>query len=443
MISISMLLFCLSACLDSTTLRQLTVIVPAIFSMPGRITMLGISRWTDKGGSYRTIQRFYHTSVDWAKIHWIFFQTHFLNNTDTYILAGDEVVTTKSGKSTHGLDRFFSSLAGKTVPGLSFITFSLINVDKRVSYPIKTEQIIRQADKPQTETQSKPDTQQMSASSEKRPVGRPKGSKNKKKEDVELSSHLLFIKGVLFSLLSLIGAHLRLTYLVFDGAFGHNAALQMTRQCGLHLVSKLQANAELYFKYDGPYSGRGPYKKYGDKIDFDNIPEKYLKETWVENGIKTCIFQMEMLHKLFPQALNIVVIHKTNLKTGAKAHVVLFSSDLKLAYDKLIEYYKLRFQIEFNFRDAKQYWGLEDFMNVKETPVTNAVNLSLFLCNLSRAWIDKNQTHNPKFSAEDLKAHFRGQKYVQEILKLLPEKPDHILISQIQAKIATIGGINT
>jgi len=28
--------------------------------------------------------------------------------------------------------------------------------------------------------------------------------------------------------------------------------------------------------------------------------------------------------------------------------------DLELAYDKLIDYYQLRFQIEFNFRDAKQ-----------------------------------------------------------------------------------------
>ena len=43
----------------------------------------------------------------------------------------------------------------------------------------------------------------------------------------------------------------------------------------------------------------------------------------------------------------------------------------------------LRFQIEFNFRDAKQYWGLEDFMNVTPTGVTNAANLSLFMVNVA------------------------------------------------------------
>ena len=56
-----------------------------------------------------------------------------------------------------------------------------------------------------------------------------------------------------------------------------------------------------------------------------------------------------------------------------------------LRYDKIIKFYSLRFQIEFNFRDAKQYWGLEDFMNVKETAVTNAANLSFFMVNLSYA----------------------------------------------------------
>ena len=49
-------LLCLSQCLDKATLRQLGYIVPALLAMTGRVTMLGISRWTDKGGSYRTIQ---------------------------------------------------------------------------------------------------------------------------------------------------------------------------------------------------------------------------------------------------------------------------------------------------------------------------------------------------------------------------------------------------
>ncbi len=82
-------------------------------------------------------------------------------------------------------------------------------------------------------------------------------------------------------------------------------------------------------------------------------------------------------------------------------------------------------------------------MNVTECAVNNAVNLAFFMVNTSKAWIKKNKSDNPNFSIEDLKACFRGQKYVDEIIKLLPKKPDPILFSRINAKIAALGSINT
>jgi putative transposase len=103
----------------------------------------------------------------------------------------------------------------------------------------------------------------------------------------------------------------------------------------------------------------------------------------VEEQIETRIYQAPLRHKEFAQPLNVVIIAKTNLKTQARAHVILFSSDLTLPYATLIDYYSLRFQIEFVFRDAKQYWGLEDFMNVSRVAVTNAANLALFMVNLA------------------------------------------------------------
>ncbi len=201
--------------------------------------------------------------------------------------------------------------------------------------------------------------------------------------------------------------------------------------------------APLYLPYQGSYSGRGRPKKYGDKLDYANLPAEFLAETTLEDGIQTDIYQIQVWHKLFPTLLNVVIIVKTNLATGSRAHVILFSDDLTLAYDKLIDYYRLRFQIEFNFRDAKQFWGLEDFMNVKERPVTNASNLSFFMVNLAQAVLIEPRQQNPKFSVNDLKAHFRGLKYVTETLKLLPQMPEPILIQRIVANITLIGSINT
>lgn len=86
-------------------------------------------------------------------------------------------------------------------------------------------------------------------------------------------------------------------------------------------------------------------------------------------GILTDIYQIKSLHKRFVQPWNVVIIRKTHLKTGTTAPVIWFSTDWEWAWDKLIDYYRLRVQMEFNCRDAKQYWGLEDFMNVGPTPV--------------------------------------------------------------------------
>ena len=86
-------------------------------------TMLGISRWTGKGGSYRTIQRFFNSSIVWVKVNWLFIRHHLLDPEEVILIGGDESVVTKSGQKSYGLDRFFSSLYGKPVPGLSSYNF--------------------------------------------------------------------------------------------------------------------------------------------------------------------------------------------------------------------------------------------------------------------------------------------------------------------------------
>jgi IS4 transposase len=414
-------------------------IIPAMLAMTGRVTMLGISRWTEKGGSYRTVQRFFHTVIPWATVFWHYFRHHLYRSEDVYLLAGDECVVTKSGKHTHGLDRFFSSLYGKVVPSLEFFTISLVSLSERRSYPIMVEQVVRTDEEKAT---AKANRKAKRKQKKKGKPGRPKGSKNRDKTQVTLTPELTRIQKMVQKLLRLIGSTFPLRYLVMDGKFGNNNALQMTRQCGLHLISKLRHDAALHFAYDGPYAGIGAPRKYGDKINYAALPDQYRQESSTEHEIQTDIYQAQMLHQDFAQALNVVIIHKTNSITGATAHVVLFSSDLELTYARIIDYYSLRFQIEFNFRDAKQYWGLEDFMNIKEPAVTNAANLALFMVNVSHVLLRNFRHEDSNVNVLDLKAHFRGLKYVAETLKWLPEKPEPILMATIINEVSRLGRIH-
>jgi putative transposase len=435
---IMVVLACLSQCVEPTTLRQLGRVIEAFLSISGRVTMKGLSRWSNKGGSYRTIQRLFNTPLDWLQLNWLLIRHHLWDADDVALMSGDHVVVTKSGKTTHGLDRFFSSLYGKAVPGLCFLSLSLLSVKHRISYPMVTEQVNKLFEPSVQElTKKKPSTKKSSGAR-----GRPKGSKNRNRREVQLSPSLCFIQDHIKKLLAQIGDTFKLIYFVFDGELGHHDALQMARQVNLHLISKLRYNSALYIPYDGPYSGRGPRRKYGPKLDYNNIPSEYLKATSIDKDIQTQIYQMSLWHKKFADLLNIVVIVKTNLQTNKTAHVVLFSSDLELGYEQMIDYYRLRFQLEFNFRDAKQYWGLEDFMSVKERPVYNSANLAMFMVNLSHALIRPMREEWPAFSVNDLKAWFRGRKYATELLKFLPESLGSIFIDQMVAQMAELGRVN-
>jgi DDE superfamily endonuclease len=114
---------CLSQYLAPTTLRQLRRVTEAMLSMTGRVTMKGLSRWTGPGGSYRTVQRFFHTSISWCKLQWVLIRHHLLEPDDVIVMGGDEVVVTKAGKQTYGLDRFFSLAVWQSCSGAVFSEF--------------------------------------------------------------------------------------------------------------------------------------------------------------------------------------------------------------------------------------------------------------------------------------------------------------------------------
>ncbi|WP_137669611.1 transposase, partial [Sphaerospermopsis reniformis] len=209
MFDILTLLQCLLPEIKVTTIGQLSRIIMAMLAMSGRVTMLGISRWAGTGGSYRTVMRFFATVIPWATVFWVFFRRHLFCPNDVYLLAGDEVVISKAGKKTHGLDRFFSSLMSKPISGLSFFTLSLVSVKQRHSYPIQIEQVIKSdieksSGSPNSEIKSQ----------EKRGRGRPKGSKNKNKKEVVFTSELLRIKKMINELFKLMANLIPITYLV-------------------------------------------------------------------------------------------------------------------------------------------------------------------------------------------------------------------------------------
>ena len=312
------LLHCLTPHLSNTTLRQMKQIIYAMMCIPDRVTMLSIARWTERGGSYRTIQRWYHTPVDWAMILWTIVRIHLLDPDGAYLLAGDEVVISKAGKATHGRGRFYSSLAQRPINSVSFMAVSLIDVQARRSYPLQVEQ--REPPNPVEKPVDPPP---------KRKRGRPKGSKNHVKPVPQLTSDLTLLQGMITAITARI-APLTVKHIVLDGHFGNYPATYAVRAKGLHIISKLRHDAALYLPYTGPKPPRGPMPRYGQKLKYNHLPVAALCHSVIDGEYRLDTYQMTVFHKLFSDALNIVVVVKTHLKTGKRGHVVLFSTDLAL-----------------------------------------------------------------------------------------------------------------
>jgi len=420
--TIKEIVYKLSKDLTSTKIQVLSQICKSIFIATGKITMLEISRTTQR--TYRTIQRFFALkNVAWSKFNMLLFKQYIEKEEDVLLLAADETVEKKAGKHTYGIARFFSNIFKQTVPSVAFIVLSIISFKSRKSYPIAVEQIIKKV-KEQQENDSLPEKfKEKKEKKEKKSIGRPKGSKNnKKKESKDVQYEVL--RNLLTIVCPLLGTT-TITYLLLDGYFANQYYIGLANQFKLNLISKLRSTVSLYFPYTGEQKKRGKKRKYGEKIDVEHLSKNYLRKREVKEDCVLEYYQLLAWNKNITDfQLNVVIIRAISKKTKKVGYCYLFTGDLNLSYDKIVEYYSLRFQIEFNFRDAKQYFGLADFKNYKQAQVTNAANISFFMCNIAYILAEEFKRYFKLQNASilDMKAYYRTELIANETLKLKIER---------------------
>lgn len=433
MINILVLLSSMSLPTDFEYIEQLAKIIKGIYSInTGGVTQKNISRQTEEEGyGYRSVQRFFSMEINWELLYLSCIRYFFCGETSKIYLFGiDEVVESKAGKSTHGVGRFFSSIAGRPIASVCFHVLSVIEVNSRKSFVTKQEQRIKE-EEPKGKVSKKASKKENAQTEEKvlKPKGRPKGSENKNKTKeytgLSLSFERLLIGGL--ALLSRIGIFPN--YIVADGAYGSKTFLLICIEQNIALISKLRCNSILYFEAEQKEGKRlrGRGKKYGKRVDLSKLDRtspffyKTIENEETSNLIIDVYHFPKVWTTFLPVMINVTVLIAKNTRTNKVSRKILFTTDLALSADLIIEYYSLRFQIEFNFRDAKQYFGLADFRAYKETQVNNSVGLAFFMVNFSyiirKKVTDLWEVEN--LSILDVKAGFRAEKQVERILKYL------------------------
>jgi putative transposase len=338
---------------------------------------------------------------------------------------------------------------GKVVNSVSFLGASLVNVKSEQSHFLSCTQLVKPVE---TELSIPTNKSKKSVdSTQKRKQGRPKGSKNKAYIEPESLSFQTFKKIVdnLVLLLSQYCKGLILPYMVLDGFYGNQHYLKYAQSKGLHLISKLKSNAHLILPYTGEQKkGRGRPKKYGDKLDYNKMPKEALLTLPTEHKLNkphTKVWALKVYaDTMREQLIQVLIIQKINPKTKQIGQTVLFTNDLALAPLLLIKYYSLRFQIEFDFRDAKQFFGLSSFKNYKQNQLTNAANIA-FTCQITAQIIlekYKKILNNPNLSITDLKAIQNAEMCHQYFLNTSIQNPQDFFNDEIFLNFVKLYAVN-
>ena len=443
MLLIADLLSVLQGQVSATNLQNLALIVQSILSLSRPVTTLSIARISPV--SYRTIQRFYAlTDMNWLLINLLLFRAFVYKQGKIYLLAADETVEDKAGKHTYGLSHFYSSIVQKAIKSVSFLAIVLIDVEAKKSFFIACQQLIANPKKPIQDSGKTP----LIAALPK-PKGRPKGSKNKPKTEPKGVSYqtLKTLLLLVMSQLRFLLPELSCFHLVLDGFYGHEDYLLLALENKLQIISKFKSNAHLTLPYSGAQSGKGRPKTKGERVDLAQLPAAFLVESIQDTATKisTHVYQFKAYTpKMANQLLNIVVLVHTHSASGRQSRTVLFTNDLSLSASQVVAYYSLRFQIEFDFRDAKQFYGLSSFKNYKQTQVTTAVNLSFTMTLLGKLILEKYRSNLacPSMGIADLKTVFRLQSYAQGFFKDNREQTDAFLNSPEFLNLARLEAIH-
>ena len=324
----------------STPQRKfLVTLLSTIQILRGKMTFRNLSRYSDV--HEKTYARHFQKAVDFADGNEIALTT-FLPKDTTKIAAIDCTFVSKSGKHTYGLDMFYHGCHDRAERGLEFSELAVVDVDYGTAYHLSMEQT------PDTTTLHKligPD---------------------KTRIDWYLSH--LWRDGPLLPT--------GISHLVSDGYYAKQKFIDSTCEFGLHVISKLRHDANLRYLFNGPHpKRRGARKKYDGKVELRDLS----RLTPIPIAKKITLYTAVVNSVRLKRNIRLVYVCKrqdTKLLTA-----LLFSTDITLAPEDIYRYYTARFQIEFLFRDAKQFTGLADFQTRSEKRIAFHVNASMTALN--------------------------------------------------------------
>ena len=328
-------------------------LVSVFLGRQGRATFENLGRYSRF--TELTFRRQFATFFDWlgfniACIDW---------QRETHIGIVDCSFLPKSGKVTFGLDKFWSSCAGKALLGLEVSVLACVGVVSKQTWALDA-----------TQTPAKLET-------------------DATKNYTRLSFYLEQLADCLPRLSQLV-------YWVADGYYAKSQVIDLFLKHKRHLITRLRTDADLHYLWT---KGRQPGQKgrtrlYDGKVAFDELSRwALIGQHPVHESVR--LYSQVLYSKRFKRSLSVVLL----LQEKSQRYVLLASTDVEQDPTQIAFYYHLRFGIEILFRDAKQFAGLSHCQSRSEVKIDYHLNASLSTVNVARLLLAADESLHQSMNA--------------------------------------------
>ena len=315
-------------------------------------------------------------------------------------IAFDPSFIHKSGKQTPGIGYFWSGCAGKALRGIEILGLSVIDADTRLSFHLEAAQttsVICLEDNNLT----------------------------------LIDWYAAVIKKYIEQILSITG------YVVADAYFSKKKFVIHILGFSLHLVSKLHQDADLLYLSNKPQTGKaGRPTIYDGKVNVKNLKIEYFKRVANNQGIKAfsgIVYSVGLCR-------NILLVVEEFQINGKTINRLLFSTDIKQAPINVLDIYHTRFQIEFGFRDAKQFAGLENSQARSGNKLYFHFNTALTTVNIAKIMqLSNPETRENSFSMATYKVLFHNTLLLLKFFRLFGINPNSIKNHQHVKELLNFG----
>lgn len=332
----------------------------------GKVNYSNLSRYSPL--NEKTFRRWFQKVLPFTYINQLGNQ-HVIPQTACVIAALDCSFIRKSGSKTYGLAKFWNAKQGKAEQGLEISTLAVVDVDYNTAYHVST----RQTEPDQIKGKTRVDAYAQHF-----------------KEDCQFLP-----KSV--------------RYVVTDAYYSKSSITNAICEMNFHQIGKMRCDANLRYLYTGEQKPRGRKKRYDGKVQIGDVKRLTLVEHQDGVDIYTIVVNSVNLER------DVRIVYLVQQLAQNTRFAILFSTDTTLDALSIYRYYQARFQIEFLFRDAKQFTGLCDSQARAKQALDNHFNASFTALNVMK-WLDReNSPKRTAISILNWKRHFFNALFMERI----------------------------